>query len=169
MKRFALLPALLLTSGLSAAQTLVPFNDAKLPYSLSVPQGWLGVDLGDKTNGVSMVSGKTPPASMIRLLFVPKAGGQSVNLQEQFSGFESGLKSTGVTVRPQSSYPVRYGGLSGLEREYIVSQGKKSIKMRVWFAQGSKNLYYFQLSDTPERYPASSELFTSMMKTVKFK
>lgn len=169
----AVLPALVLTAGLAAqsasAQTLVPFSDAKLPFSFSHPQGWLSVDLGDKTSGVSMVSGKTTPATMIRLLFAPKANGQTLNLTEQFTGYEQGLKSTGVSVRPQSSYPVSYGGLRGMEREYIVSNGQKSIKMRVWFAQGSKNLYYFQLSDTVARYPTSSLLFTKVMRTVKFK
>lgn len=164
--------AFVLTLGLGSvagAQTLVPFSDAKLPFSFSHPQGWLGVDLGDKTSGVSMVSAKTPPATMIRLLFVPKAAGQSVNLAEQFTGFEAGLKSTGVTVRPQSRYPVRYGGLSGLEREYVISKDKKSIKMRVWFAQSAKNLYSFQLTDSTERYPTASSLFTRIMGTLKFK
>ncbi|WP_240738449.1 hypothetical protein [Deinococcus fonticola] len=174
MKMSAVLPHVLLTAALilphtAAAQTLVPFSDPKLPYSFSHPQGWLGVELGDKTSGVSMVSGKTPPATMIRLLYAPKAGGQTLNLTEQFTGYEQGLKSTGVSVRPQSSYPVSYGGLRGMEREYIVSSGKKSIKMRVWFAQGNKNLYYFQLSDTVERYPTSSLLFTKVMRTVRFK
>lgn len=174
MKACAFLPSFVLTaglftSGLAGAQTLVPFSDAKLPFSFSHPQGWLGVDLGDKTGGVSMVSAKVPPATMIRMLYVPKANGQAVNLTEQFTGYEAGLKSTGVTVRPQSNYPVRYGGLSGMEREYLVSNSQKTIKMRVWFAQGSKNLYYFQLTDTPDRYPAASVLFTKIMRTVRFK
>lgn len=172
MKVNAVLPTLLLATSLlstASAQTLVPFSDPKLPYTFSHPQGWLGVDLGDKTNGVSMVSGKTTPATMIRLLYAPKANAQTLNLTAQFTGYEQGLKSTGVTVRPQSSYGVTYGGLRGMEREYIVTNGKKSIKMRVWFAQGSKNLYYFQLSDTVERYPNSSLLFTRIMQSVKFK
>lgn len=168
MKPHRFLPLILL-SGLAGAQTLVPLNDPKLPFTFSYPKGWLGVDLGDKTNGVSMVSAKQPPASMIRLLFAPKKSGDSFSLTDQFTGFEAGLKSTGVTVRPQSNYPVRYGGLSGLEKEYLVSKAGKSVKMRVWFAQSAKNLYSFQLTDSVDRYPAASQLFTQVMRSLNFR
>lgn len=156
-----------LALGNGAAQTLVPFSNPKLPFSFSHPQGWYGINLDDRTNGVSMVSAKKAPATMIRLLFVPDS--KKVNLPEQFSGFEAGIKSTGVQVQKQSSYAARYGGLSGMEREYVITKKGKNVKMRVWFAQDKKNVYCFQLTDTPERYAAASTLFTRMMGTVKFK
>lgn len=155
--------------GTAGAQTLVPYSNAKLPFSVSTPKGWLGIDLGDKTSGLNMVSAKTPPATMIRLLFVPKPANTTLNLTNELNGFEEGLRSTGVTVRRQSSYAVRYGGLSGVERELLISQGGKSVKMRVWFAQNAKNIYSFQVSDTLERYSAASSTFTKMMGTLKFK
>ncbi len=158
-----------LALGSAGAQTLVAFSDPKLPFSFSAPKGWLGVNLGDNTSGVNMISSKTPPASMIRLLFVPKAAGAALDLANELNGFEEGVRSTGVTVRRQSSYPASYGGLRGMERELMLTQKGKNIKMRVWFGQGSKNVYSFQLSDTPERYAKSSALFTQVMRTVRFK
>lgn len=170
MKLTRFLPALAaMTLGIASAQTLMPYNNAKLPFSFSYPKGWLGVDLGDKTNGVSMVSAKTPPASMIRLLYASIAG-NTTDLNAQADAFQSSLASAnGVTVKKQSNYMVNYGGLRGLEREYVLSNGKKSIKMRVWLAADKKNLYSFQVTDSLDRYPAASNLFTSMMRTVKFK
>lgn len=171
MKLSRLFPLTLaaLSLGAAGAQTLVPFSDAKLPFSVSTPKGWLGVDLGDKTNGLNMVSAKTPPATMIRLLFVPKQSSANLNLTNEINGFEEGVRSTGVKVSRQSSYTARYGGLSGIERELLITKDGKSVKMRVWFAQGPKNLYSFQVTDTPQRYAAASTLFTKMMGTLKFK
>lgn len=167
MKRLLMLATLALTAS-AEAQTLVPFSDAKVPFRFSYPKGWLGIYLDDGTNGVSMVSAKQPPATMMRLLFAPK-GNQKLTMAQQLSGFEEGLKSTGVSLKRQSSYNATYGGLRGTEREYLVSKSGKSVKMRVWFGEGSKNIYSFQLTDTPQRYPAASKLFTSVLKTVKFK
>lgn len=164
-------PAALLASalagGLASAQTLVPFSDAKLPFRFSHPQGWLGVDLGDKTNGVSMVSAKTPPATMIRLLFVPK-NGRAVNVTQEFGGFEQGLKSTGVTLKTLTSRAASYGGVSGTEREYQIAKGKDTLRMRVWFGNGAKNLYSFQLTDTAARYASANALYSKVLSTVRF-
>ncbi len=157
-----------LSTSTAGAQTLVTFTSPQLPFSFSHPKGWFGINLGDRTSGVSMVSGKTPPATMVRLLFAPN-GGKTMDLAQQFKGFETGVKSTGVQVRQQSSYNARYGGLNGMEREYTVTKGGKNVKMRIWFAQDHKNIYSFQLTDTPERYASASDLFTRMMGTVKFK
>lgn len=169
MKLTRFLPALaVLTFGIASAQALVPLNHAKLPFSFSHPKGWLGVDLGDKANGISMVSAKAPPATMIRMLYAP-LGNNTTDLTAQADAFQTGLASSGVTVKRQSNYMVTYGGLRGLEREYVLSNGKKSVKMRVWLATDKKNLFSFQVTDDLNRYPAASTLFTSMMRTVKFK
>lgn len=68
--------ALAATLGTTHAQTLVGFSDPKLPFTVSLPKGWLGVDFKDGTSGVSIVSAKAPPATLMRLLFVDKAGGK---------------------------------------------------------------------------------------------
>lgn len=163
----SLVPAALLASSLAGAQTLVPFSDPKLPFRFSHPQGWLGVDLGDKTSGVSMVSAKAPPATMIRLLFVPK-NGKTFNVTQELAGFEQGLKSTGVTLRTLGSRAASYGGVSGTEREYQVAKGKDVLRMRVWFGNGARNLYSFQLTDTAARYPAATALYSKVLATVRF-
>ena len=163
----AALLAGMLAGGLAGAQTLVPLSDPKLPFRFSHPQGWLGVDLGDKTSGVSMVSAKAPPATMIRLLFVPK-NGRAVNVAQELGGFEQGLKSTGVTLRTLTSRAASYGGVGGTEREYQLSRGKDVLRMRVWFGNGAKNLYSFQLTDTAARYAAANALYTKVLATVRF-
>ncbi|MFC5847659.1 hypothetical protein [Deinococcus petrolearius] len=163
----SILPAALLFSSLAGAQTLVAFSDPKLPFRFSHPQGWLGVDLGDKTSGVSMVSAKAPPATMIRLLFVPK-NGKAINVTQEFGGFEQGLKSTGVTLKTLTSKAASYGGVSGTEREYQLTRGKDALRMRVWFGNGAKNLYSFQLTDTAARYAAANALYSKVLATVRF-
>ena len=79
LKRFA--AALLLggafpstAAAQTAAQTLVPFNDARLPFTLTLPRGWFGANFEDGSSGVSVVSAQKPPATLMRFLFVDKKG-----------------------------------------------------------------------------------------------
>ncbi|QLG11944.1 hypothetical protein HLB42_15000 [Deinococcus sp. D7000] len=153
--------------GAAGAQTLVPFSDAKLPFKVSLPQGWLGADFADGTSGVSLVSAKAPPATLIRLLFMPK-NGAAVDLNTEFSKFESGLKSSGVTIKQLSSKAARYGGVGGSEREYSVTHPQGQLRIRVWYGNGAKNLYSFQLTDSPARYAAANTLFSKVLATVRF-
>ncbi|GAA5532751.1 hypothetical protein E5F05_14710 [Deinococcus metallilatus] len=162
----AALAAALLLGG-AGAQTLVPFKDPKLPFTVSLPRGWLGVNFEDKTSGVSVVSAKQPPATLIRLLFMPK-NGRPGDVNQEFAGFEAGVKQTGGTLKQLSSKPARYGGVGGIEREYALTHPKGKLRLRIWFGNGAKNLYSFQVTDTPERYPASSALFSKVLATIRF-
>ncbi|WP_019585197.1 hypothetical protein [Deinococcus apachensis] len=168
MKSFlpvALAAALL---GGAGAQTLVPIQDSRLPFTVSLPKGWLGVDLKDGLSGVTAVSAKTPPASMIRLLFTPK-NGKNPELKQEFRNFEAGVAQTGGKLKLYRGRNVSYGGVRGVEREYGLSHPKGHLRLRVWFGNGSKNLYSFQITDTPERYKTSNALFSRVLASVRFR
>ncbi|MEW6422811.1 MAG: hypothetical protein AB1511_13985 [Deinococcota bacterium] len=162
----AALAAALLLGG-AGAQTLVPFKDPRLPFTVSLPKGWLGANFGDGIQGVSVVSAKTPPATMIRLLFMPK-NGRVADLNRELADFETGVKQTGGTLKRLSSKAARYGGVSGIEREYALNHSKGQLRLRIWFGNGAKNLYSFQVTDTPERFAASSALFSRVLASVRF-
>ncbi|GAA5511836.1 hypothetical protein Dcar01_00549 [Deinococcus carri] len=154
-------------SGTAGAQTLVPFKDARLPFTVSLPKGWLGVKFDDGASGVSLVSSKQPPAAMIRLLFMPK-NGKPADVNAEFRNFEAGVKQTGGTLTQLSSKAARYGGVGGTEREYSLTHPKGKLRLRIWFGNGARNLYSFQITDTPERYAASSALFSKVLASVRF-
>ncbi|WP_019009682.1 hypothetical protein [Deinococcus aquatilis] len=166
-------PRVLLASALAAfvplasAQTLIKFSDPKLPFSFSYPQGWVGIDFKDDTNGVSLLSGKTKPATLVRLLFASK-GGRAVNLATEYQNFESGIKTTGATIKLLSSKAASYGGVSGQEREYALTIKEGQLRLRVWYGNGAKNIYSFQLTDTPARYTAASATFSKILNSVRF-
>lgn len=149
------------------AQTLVPFKDAKLPFTVSLPKGWLGADFGDGALGLSLVSAKAPPATLIRLLFTPK-NGAVVNLNSEFQKFEAGIKASGASTKQLSSRSVRYGGVSGAEREYTLSHPGGQLRMRVWYGNGAKNLYSFQLTDSPARFTQANALFGKVLSSLRF-
>lgn len=149
--------------------TLVAFSDARLPFSISAPGNWLGINLGDGANGLSIVSARTSPATMIRLLFAGKDTGEKINLTVEADNYEEDLKATKLTVRRLSSKEATYGGLRGVEREYQLVGGQTEVRMRVWFADNAGHLFSFQLTDTAPRYAAASELFSRMLATVKFR
>ncbi|WP_221090401.1 hypothetical protein [Deinococcus aquaedulcis] len=168
MKVVAALGLATLLSPLAQAQTLVPFSDPQLPFTVSLPKGWLGADFQDGTSGVSLVSAKAPPATMIRLLFTPK-NGTSPTPAGEFQKFEAGIKGTGATPKQTSSRAVSYGGVSGVERQYAVTHPKGQLTMRVWYGVGAKNLYSFQMTDTPARFAQASALFSKVLASVRFK
>ncbi|MGM9321620.1 hypothetical protein [Deinococcus aquaticus] len=171
----ALRPALagtLLVLGLAGtqagAQTLVAINEPKLPFTVSLPKSWLGVNFNDGAAGISVVSAKAPPATLMRLLYTPKGNGQPTPASE-FSKFEQGVKSTGAAIQQTASRTVGYGGVSGVERSYTLTHPKGKLNMRVWYGVGAKNLYSFQLTDTPERFSAASATFSKVLASVKFR
>ncbi|PNY82158.1 hypothetical protein [Deinococcus koreensis] len=161
--------ALIVTLAVPAAQaqTLVPIKDARLPFSVSLPKGWLGADFGDGAQGLSVVSAKAPPATLIRLLFTPK-NGAAVNLNTEFQKFEAGIKASGATTRQLSSRAARYGGVSGTEREYTLSHPGGQLRMRVWYGNGAKNLYSFQLTDAPARFVQANAVFGKVLASLRF-
>lgn len=166
-------PRILLASALASflplagAQTLIKFSDPKLPFSFSYPQGWVGIDFKDDTNGVSLLSGKTKPASLVRLLFASK-GGKAVNLATEYQNFEAGVKSSGATLKLLTSKAASYGGVSGQEREYTLTLKEGQLRLRVWYGNGAKNMYSFQLTETPARYAAASATFSKILGSVRF-
>lgn len=172
-RRSILLTAPLLLASGALAQTdqtkLTPFSDARLPFSISAPTTWYGIDLGDGAVGLSMVSAKTKPATMIRLLFAEKDSGEKVNLTTEADNYETDLKASNLTVKRLSSKDATYGGVKGLEREYQLTGGNTDVRLRVWFGDNAKNLFSFQLTDTAPRYAAASGLFSKMLATVKFR
>lgn len=160
------LAAALLLGG-AGAQTLVPFKDPKLPFTVSLPQGWLGAQFGDGLAGVSVVSAKQAPATLIRLLYMSK-NGKNPELKQEFRNFEAGVGQTGGKLKYYRGRNVSYGGVRGVEREYGLSHPKGNLRLRIWFGNGSKNLYSFQITDTPERYKTSNALFGRVLQSVRF-
>lgn len=156
-----------LTLAGAGAQTLVPLKDTKLPFRVSVPQGWLGVNFDDGTSGVSMVSAKAPPAALIRLLFMPK-NGRTTTVAQEFAGFEAGVKQTGGKLSMLGGKNVSVGGVPGTERQYTLTHAKGSLRLRIWFGMGAKNLYSFQVTDTAPRFAASSAVFSRVLASVRF-
>ena len=170
---FKSLPLLLAASlGLASAQSapkLTPFSDSRLPFTLSAPTDWFGINLGDGATGLSIVSAKTPPATMIRLLFIQKEAGEVLTAAAEADNYEEDLKSSKLTVKRLSSKEATYGGLKGVEREYQLVGGQTDVRQRVWFADNAKYLFSFQLTDTAARYGAASDTFGKMLATVKFR
>ncbi|WP_309571775.1 hypothetical protein [Deinococcus sp.] len=165
------LPSLLLAALLvstAGAQDLVAVNDPKLPFTVSLPGGWLGADFGDKAAGLSVVSAKAPPASLIRLLYTAK-NGVAADLNTEFRKFEAGVVSSGVTLKQQSSMAAKYGGVSGQERQYLLMHPGGQLRMRVWYGNGAKNLYSFQLTDSSARYAQASALFSKVLASLRFR
>ncbi|GGR43629.1 hypothetical protein GCM10008959_00610 [Deinococcus seoulensis] len=160
--------ALTLGAAPAGAQTLVTVNEPNLPFTVSLPKSWLGVNFNDGAAGVSVVSAKTPPATLMRLLYTPK-GNEKPTPASEFSKFEQGVKSTGATIKQTSSRTVGYGGVSGVERNYTLTHPKGKLNMRVWYGVGARNLYSFQLTDTPERFTAASATFSKVLASVKFR
>ena len=171
MNAFRPLSVALLVAALgiqsAGAQTLVPFKDAKLPFTVNLPKGWLGADFGDGALGLSLVSAKAPPATLIRLLFTPK-NGSAVNLNSEFQKFEAGIRASGASTKQLSSRATRYGGVAGTEREYTLSHPGGQLRMRVWYGNGAKNLYSFQLTDSPARFTQANALFGKVLASLRF-
>lgn len=165
----SLLPVALaaLLVGGAGAQTLVPIKDPRLPFTVSLPKDWLGVDLGDNLSGITVVSAKAPPATMIRLLFTAK-NGRNPELKQEFRNFEAGVGQTGGKLKLYRGQNVTYGGVKGVEREYGLTHPKGNLRLRIWFGNGAKNIYSFQVTDTPERYAVSSALFSRVLATLRF-
>jgi len=153
--------------GNAGAQTLVPFKDTRLPFRVSLPGGWMGVNFKDGTSGVTVVSGKKPPATLIRLLFMPK-NGKAGNPAQEFAGFEAGVKQTGGKLTMLSTKNASYGGVSGTERVYDLKHPKATLRLRIWFGNGARNLYSFQVTDAPARFAKSSALFSQVLASVRF-
>lgn len=163
-----LFTAAALGSAAASAQALIPLDDKRLPFTVQLPKTWLGVQIQDGTSGVSLTSAKTKPASLMRLLFSGK-GGQNITTAILARDFEAGLKSSGSTVKQVAERAAKYGGVQGLEREYVVSEQGKQIQMRVWYGSGARNVYAFQVSDTVSRFPAASATFSKVLSTVRFR
>lgn len=166
MKPFLPVTLAALVLGGAGAQTLVPFKDPKLPFTASLPQGWLNADTGGLA-GVSRVSAKAPPATMIRLLFLPK-NGQNFELKQEFRNYEEGVQRIGGKLTLYRGRNVSYGGVRGVEREYGLTHPQGRLRVRAWFGNGTKNLYFFEVTDTPERYKTGNALFSRVLASVRF-
>lgn len=150
------------------AQALVPFNDARLPFTLTLPRGWFGANFGDGSSGVSVVSAQKPPATLMRFLFVDKKG-KAADLKTEFQNFEAGVKGSGGTLRLIAGKNSAYGGVRGVERMYALKHAQGELRVKVWFGNGAKNLYSFQVTDSPTRFAASDALFKRVLSSVRFR
>jgi hypothetical protein len=166
----ASLAAALLLGGAvaqAAAPTLVPFKDARLPFTLNLPQGWFGANFGDGSSGVSVVSARQSPATLMRFLFISK-NGKPADLKTEFGNFETGVKGSGGTLRLVAGKNTTYGGVRGVERMYALKHPQGELRMKVWFGNGAKNLYSFQVTDIPQRFAASDALFKRVLASLRF-
>ncbi|ULH16644.1 hypothetical protein MF271_08745 [Deinococcus sp. KNUC1210] len=169
-KRTLLLAALALSTA--AAQGNAPgktirLSDPALPFTISLPTGWLGVRFNDGLRGVNIASARKSPAALMRFTFIPKQG-QSLNLANEFRAFEGAVTQGGGTLKLLSSKAARYGGVTGLTHVYTLNEQGKNLKMQIWFGNGRKNFYNFQLTDAATDFSKHLPLFTAALTSVQF-
>ncbi|GGQ96177.1 hypothetical protein GCM10008957_05470 [Deinococcus ruber] len=167
----SLLAALAL-SGTVAAQGTAPgktirVSDPAIPFTISLPTGWLGVRFNDGLRGVNIASAPKAPAALMRFTFIPKQG-QSLDLANEFRAFEGAVTQGGGTLKLLSSSTARYGGVTGLTHVYTLSEKGKNLKMQIWFGNGRKNFYNFQLTDAATDFSKHLPLFTAALASVQF-
>ncbi len=180
MKVFALLSTAALLAASAQAQTkppapakdpstapLVAIKSGTLPFAVSLPQGWVGINLRDGLGGVTIASQAQPPAALMRLLFIPK-NGKAVNLADEFKSFEAAVKESGSTMTLQSEKAANYGGVSGTMRQYSIKNKTGALVMRVWFGNGAKNFYSFQLTAPSNMFAKMNPMFNKVLATVAF-
>ncbi|MFC4452753.1 hypothetical protein [Deinococcus sonorensis] len=158
--------AALLALASASAQT-VRVSDPKLPFSVSVPKTWVGVQFKDNISGLSVASAPKAGAALMRFNFIPKQGRKLV-LTDEFAGFEQAVKQGGNTLKLVSSKNVSYGGVAGILRTYDMVQKKHPVRMRLWFGNGAKNFYSFQLTDTQANFSKSAPIFAAALSSLKF-
>lgn len=168
MKRVLLLSLVAALPATAAAQTLKALDDKRLPFTVQLPQDWYGFQAGDGAQGVSVVSAQKPPATLMRFLYLPK-GGKAADIGTEFRNFESGVKGSGGTLRLIGGKNSAYGGVRGSERVYSLKHSGGELRMRVWFGNGAKNLYSFQVTDGAARFAKSDALFKRVLGTVRFR
>ncbi|WP_161880396.1 hypothetical protein [Deinococcus alpinitundrae] len=155
------------TTQAQAAAPLVKVSDAKLPFTVSLPKGWVGLNLKDGLGGITVASQAQPPAALIRLLFIPK-NGKTIDLKTEFSSFEKAVKESGSALTFKGEKPANYGGVSGLMRQYVITSKNDTLVMRVWFGNGAKNFYSFQLTVPSNAFERLSRTFDQVLATVDF-
>lgn len=166
-----LLPLLLMAPAAqtAAAQAAtVRVADAKLPFAVSLPRGWVGVKFKDGLMGVSIASQAKAPAALMRFTYIPKQG-KAVNLKTEFLGFEQAVRQGGAALKLVSEKSARYGGVNGLSHVYDLSDKGKELRMHIWFGSGAKNFYNFQLTDQSGSYSKRAPLFAAALKSVQFR
>ncbi|WP_293913372.1 hypothetical protein [Deinococcus sp.] len=147
---------------------LVRVKDARLPFTVSLPRTWVGVNLKDNLGGVTIVSRAQAGAPLMRLLFLPK-NGKLLNLDTEFRNFEATVREAGASLKLQSQRPARYGGVAGTERVYAITGAKPgALNMRVWFGNGVRNFYSFQLTAPSAEFAKIDALFGKVLASVAF-
>ena len=155
------------TAQSAAPGKTVRLSDPALPFAVTLPTGWLGVKFGDGLRGVNIVSARQAPAALMRFTYIPKQG-QALDLASEFRAFEGAVKQGGGTLKLLSSRSARYGGVTGLTHVYALSEQGKSLKMQIWFGNGHKNFYNFQLTDQASTFAKRLPLFTAALASVQF-
>ncbi|UWX65256.1 hypothetical protein [Deinococcus rubellus] len=155
------------TQAQTQAAALVKVSDAKLPFTVSLPKGWVGLNLKDGLGGITVASQPKPPAALIRLLFIPK-NGKKIDLKTEFGSFEKAVKESGSALTFKGEKPANYGGVSGLMRQYVITSKSDILVMRVWFGNGAKNFYSFQLTVPNSAFERLSKTFDQVLATVQF-
>lgn len=163
--------ALLTLTSLAGAASTVTLKTAALPFTVAVPSGWVGLDFKDGIAGVSIASAPKQPAALMRFNFIPKKNGPVV-LVNEFAAFEGSVRGGGGTLVRTAERPANYGGVAGLQRDYTLTQKLDNravaLKMRVWFGNGARNFYSFQLTDRAENYARTLPLFQAALNSVRF-
>lgn len=164
----SLTAALLSPAAQATTQTgTVRLSDAKLPFAISLPRGWVGVNFKDGLNGVSIASQPKAPAALMRFTFIPKQG-KTLVLKNEFLGFEQAVKQGGATLKLVSEKAARYGGVNGLTHVYDLTEQGKKLRMQIWFGSGVKNFYNFQLTDAAATFSKHAPQFTAALNSVAF-
>lgn len=154
----------------ASAQQFVNYTEDKLPYTVSLPADWYGLQMKGPA-GVNLTAAqKAPFLPLIRLTYIPKT--EAVNtLPKAIAAFEKELGAGGsITLKRLGAKDVSYGNLAGKEIEYSMTGGGNEMRARLWMGIGTKNVYAFQLLDKPATYAANRDkVFTPILKSVKFK
>lgn len=160
----------LLTVSAASAQQFVSYTEDKLPYTVSLPADWYGLQM-QGPSGVNITSAqKAPFVPLIRLTYIPKVAAVNT-LPKAIAAFEKELSGGGkITLKRLGAKDATYGKLAGKELEYSLTGGGSEMRARLWMGVGAKNVYAFQLLDKPATYAANRDkIFTPILKSVKFK
>ncbi|MDO4264211.1 MAG: hypothetical protein Q4C67_08425 [Deinococcus sp.] len=154
----------------ASAQQYVTYTENALPYTVSLPADWYGLQMKGPA-GVNLTSAqKAPFLPLIRLTYIPKT--DAVNtLPKAVAAFEKELSNNGsITLKRLGNKDAKYGNIAGKEMEYSLTGGGNELRVRLWMGLGAKNVYAFQLMDKPATYAANRDkTFGPILNSVKFK
>jgi hypothetical protein len=160
----------------SGSGLTVPLTNAKAPFQIDIPAGWVQRDYPQNMPGIIVMAPGTPPAASLQLFFPPNrsqgAAADAAALKEFIGGSEEGATGGGrATLKRISERPVTVSGIKGTQRDYEMTLKANGavVRMQFWYGIGPKNLFQFNMTTAAKATPAQLAVFSKLLSTVKFK